>query len=785
MERSCSRSLPSTTCSSPSPFLPTTKPPFTSIVLPRARRLRPSMGKRSLYPILPTHACSLPTHHAVQSDSWNMHKFSQVEWQLLSVGNKERSSSLGSGRKITASLITWTQFTLAQFSKAAKPLVSPIDGDGCYVLVPKHGPLRGMLPNDPTNHIHVCFPFHVLATVPGTPYHDVAHVVCHPRCHPPPLIERQASRALPVAHLTRQATSFTHPTASSTPLFIADDDDLPEEEREARDMERAIRQSLEAAPPPPDNHGTSNAVAGPSTLSQPSTQAGTRRVRSPSVEAIDPLEPPFQRRRRGTNAVPQDVIAAFANKSIPGLHTWQAVLTTVLDNTPVRFQGPSVHSLVNTLLGRIRAIFGGDEWFPENPVDSSTITAPAGPLGLLTTNTTWIAGESSGEGVGKTVMEELMNTIFADENIWKKVAQNGQDLVIDVLPQGFPLEQDRRILLQTYGYACMLYMIYRCMLPKALSTLFACAILSPDGETELLKDKTFLRLIAPAQMEALDHWPSDSKQTEFGVERPSNGLYYLANTFFEKQPVYFSTVSSHTLAAYTNFLYRKVFIGTDTCLKDSPEISLFARTFNSRLNSHSPVTFAHTFGVSLRSMMTKMCAMRLQSVPDLLDRLTWVSTLKPELQELEGRYKAAFTRYISLPGIVEHPLLPAHRLTELERQLPRDHMLARALMYMMTATGTQQLPAARGTINMVFHPHLETTTDLMKKDPVQNPETWPDFISQVQTHTCFDGADLPLRGMEFLLRQPIPEDNTATDFDLYQYMMYRPITQFAEFGGLM
>lgn len=44
--------------------------------------------------------------------------------------------------------------------------------------------------------------------------------------------------------------------------------------------------------------------------------------------------------------------------------------------------------------------------------------------------------------------------------------------------------------------------------------------------------------------------------------------------------------------------------------------------------------------------------------------------------------------------------------------------------------------------------------------------------------------DLPLLGVVQLLQQPIPDDlTTATDFDLYQYMMYRHVTRFAEFGG--
>lgn len=37
-----------------------------------------------------------------------------------------------------------------------------------------------------------------------------------------------------------------------------------------------------------------------------------------------------------------------------------------------------------------------------------------------------------------------------------------------------------------------------------------------------------------------------------------------------------------------------------------------------------------------------------------------------------------------------------------------------------------------------------------------------------------------------LLAQPTPDDDNApTDFDLYQYMMWRPFTKFAEFGGLV
>jgi hypothetical protein len=60
------------------------------------------------------------------------------------------------------------------------------------------------------------------------------------------------------------------------------------------------------------------------------------------------------------------------------------------------------------------------------------------------------------------------------------------------------------------------------------------------------------------------------------------------------------------------------------------------------------------------------------------------------------------------------------------------------------------------------------------------------FICPVREHTCFDGVDLPLLGVSKLLEQPIPDDfTTTTDFDLYQYIMYRPATKYAEFGGLI
>lgn len=94
------------------------------------------------------------------------------------------------------------------------------------------------------------------------------------------------------------------------------------------------------------------------------------------------------------------------------------------------------------------------------------------------------------------------------------------------------------------------------------------------------------------------------------------------------------------------------------------------------------------------------------------------------------------------------------------------------------------------------------TIDPKLMSPDLNPATWLDvrvmlplprlvthyrqFIHPVVSHTCFDGVDLPLFGVTDLLKQPVPEtDDVGTDFDLYLYIMFRPATQYAEFGGLV
>ncbi|KAJ7222139.1 hypothetical protein GGX14DRAFT_428153, partial [Mycena pura] len=181
-----------------------------------------------------------------------------------------------------------------------------------------------------------------------------------------------------------------------------------------------------------------------------------------------------------------------------------------------------------------------------------------------------------------------------------------------------------------------------------------------------------------------------------------------------------------------------------------------------------------------------MASGRIKSPADVIERLDWISTGKSELEGAESLYRKAFVRYLNGRGIVRHARLPLDSLTDSEKNIAADDPLARALMFLMYATGTQLLPQNDGRIDMQFlERYSEWRPDAERGNPAINPDRWPDYISPPRGHTCFDGVDLPLIGVTTLLEQPIPDDDTAsTDFDLYQYIAYRPTTRYAEFGGI-
>ncbi|KAF8160100.1 hypothetical protein K438DRAFT_1776639 [Mycena galopus ATCC 62051] len=105
-------------------------------------------------------------------------------------------------------------------------------------------------------------------------------------------------------------------------------------------------------------------------------------------------------------------------------------------------------------------------------------------------------------------------------------------------------------------------------------------------------------------------------------------------------------------------------------------------------------------GASLKSFLLKKSAGRIQKPEDFIERLAWTYTGDEQFSAMEARYRMAFIRYLSGQGVVKHPRLSIASLTAAEREIPDDHPLTRALMFLMYATGSQLLPKNNSKIDL-------------------------------------------------------------------------------------
>ena|ERR1700761_2041320 len=99
-------------------------------------------------------------------------------------------------------------------------------------------------------------------------------------------------------------------------------------------------------------------------------------------------------------------------------------------------------------------------------------------------------------------------------------------------------------------------------------------------------------------------------------------------------------------------------------------------------------------------LLVHLVAGRLERPQDLLDCLEWTSTSNPRWEETETAYREQFTRYITGAGIVRHRLFPTDQLSDVEKSIAADDSCVRALMFLMYACGTQQLPRAGSKITV-------------------------------------------------------------------------------------
>ncbi|KAJ7129830.1 hypothetical protein C8R43DRAFT_957312 [Mycena crocata] len=723
-----------------------------------------------------------PNPHLPDRAEWHSHCFEQKLWHVHSNGIKPRATRL---RRFPVSEVLWYEFTLETLTQGKmKGWASPFKkNQNVHFISSVCGPIQGIVPAISMTDPHICFPIRVFGGLPG-PFveDDPGHTGCFDVCSRSRLLvlgpspsntpaakdkgkNRQAPGP-PIAGPSNAAgssasdplflpgsplsVSDSHPpTNSPSPINLTVYDDPNE-----TDFQAAIRLSLH------DQGVTQDP--------RPRTPPSQMRPRS-----TEPGTPPARQRRRTAEPTPSPIVAAPAaspapvsvNKRFATTFAWLQAVSRILPSHTLTISGRSVEAMAQTLLGHILELYGGEPWLPADPRDAaSIISTPPTPAGqvLLKNDASWVVGgESSGEGVGRTVMDALMTLVFSDQSVWKDV---GEEKVIQTEAYGVPISDEQLCKIHAYGYACMLYMLHLRALPEQLSVFFAASILLLP-QSDLILDVDYLRLAAPAQMDMLASWPTSVA----GFASTNSKLAYLTGTYFDRQPSSVLNLGPVAFESYGHNLRRRVMYGTEADFDSCAEFQAFAKTFNYVLQTEPEVTVAQSFGTSLKPILIKMSANRLQKVDDLLCRIRWLPSKEPDLVELEKKYIAAFNRYISGRGIVRHRLLPMEKLTLAEREANPTNPL---------------LPPGKTMIEMAFYCSLRDGENALKIDVVGNPQHWPDHLPLVKVHTCFESVEVPVEPLATLLNQDIPEDDTATDFDLYLYTMYRPFSRFSEYGGL-
>ncbi|KAJ7114568.1 hypothetical protein C8R43DRAFT_961339 [Mycena crocata] len=722
-----------------------------------------------------------PLPFSVERDTpeWHAQQVSALPWTFCQLGQRARSLRLG--RKISATNVPWHAFTEAGLKKALMGLKNFIVPGEYYLMAPKSGPLLGT-PFRMSGE-HACLPLRVLLPLTADYIFQPTPIECVAGCpaedfDSPPRAPRPAQRAQGV--------------------FIEEVAAVNSDEEEDF-MAQAIRRSIADAPHPTGPAASSSSLFADAAQSQvapalaASSSAAARGessrrplpplplVRRRSTEASPP--PPPHRRR--LNPVAIDLTRSPSPEvSQPTFRTvtsWSNCVDSHLSRETCYVSASTTEVAVTALLAHFKSFFGGPPYVSSSPSEAFTIR-PATRFGLLAKDTMWSIGEASGPGPGKNTMTELMNLVFSDRTVWKKI---GNVHVIDTLI-GITPDADRERQLKAYGFACMIYMIQEECIPAPMSTLFTYSILEPDGDNKVLTDRDFLRAVAPTEFELLAKWPSDRADCLAKINNVEEAptLRALTLEYFNKSPEMLAALSPEMFMAVTHSFYRQVLFSSPIPFASSADIQAFRVGFDSPLSSSLPLTLGQSFGASRKTLIPHMSSARIESPQQVLDRIQWLPTNDDAYAATEESYKTAFTRYLMGKGIVQHPLLPADALTEEETSVAADDPCARARMFLMTVTGSPQLPSS---IDVAFVKKFtgDQSPDPALSNPQQNPENWPDYICPVKAHTCYNGVDFPLFGMPELLEQPLPDDDSCTDFDLYQYMMYRPVTRYSEFGGIV
>ncbi|KAF8146571.1 hypothetical protein K438DRAFT_1990477 [Mycena galopus ATCC 62051] len=454
--------------------------------------------------------------------------------------------------------------------------------------------------------------------------------------------------------------------------------------------------------------------------------------------------------------------------SYQDVESWGNGLKLLLDPTPFTVRGPTTEAIVVALPNYIKSVFGSEPYQPDADSVDFVELLVEDEFSLLGKSGYWNSGDSVGVGVCRTILSGLMALVCSDQAIWKQL---GDANTLELAPAGIPPDPNRMKLIKAHGFACRLYVVQVHGIPPQLCPSLAYSLLvGANADEELLHDRPLIHL-APHIKSLLETWPAS--QADFVTK--------------QNDPV---------LSSITNDYYAQMLLfGFGAQFATAPEITAFAQGFNGCIPSTSDLKLGQTFGTSLKKLMPALLERRLMSPEEVLSHLVWQPSGVDELEVSEAKYETAFRRYLNGKGVVQHPLLPRDRLQDIEKEVSEDDLLARARMFLICVTGLDILPQNKGKIEMTFMLTLEgkrsaeASDEIDKGDPEKNPDGWMGHVYQkalVQVHSCFDSVDLPLDNVIGLLEQPIPDDDSiCTNFDLYQYMMYRLTTRYLEFGGLV
>ncbi|KAJ7355292.1 hypothetical protein DFH08DRAFT_1052143 [Mycena albidolilacea] len=507
-----------------------------------------------------------------QLNRWHASWFESLPWVILAPGIKPKP---GFHRKISATPISWYQFSGAHLTPRNHwtSLVNAINPNGLvYFIGPKHGPLKGPLQGQTVPHM--CFPLRIQRDCP---------------CPRLALVLKQLqgwgfqSSALQLLIQTKRAISS----------------DM---------LSNSHWQQLRPQFWPKQVH--------PVALCQPSTLLSGASFPEPSLHTA-PLRSSYRSQECVTfSSTPiyieaTDAYTLITRRSFRNLTSWVLAMQLLLSRTASSVTAPSVEAAVHALLIHFESFVGGRS------------------LGLFARRSSWKSGDALGPGVRRGILNGLMDTVFANSELWKKI---GDTHIVNVSPAGIVPDERRLRLLTTYGFACRLYVAIESVLPPPLSLLLVFAVLSPGLEQDVIHNPAVIRMFAPHQVEMLEQWPA--KRTDFLAKANEDSFMDLVNSHFGLLPRDITRVSDDMFASYTDNYARQILFGCQVAFANSPEICAFANGFNGPVSPDSAETLGMSFGASLKSLLIKMAAGRIQSPRDVLERLDWQPTGDPEPQAI-------------------------------------------------------------------------------------------------------------------------------------------------------